>query len=69
MELLWTLQRLNVLVQGPGVRYIGIDKCVKPAPKSLFGDVPGLDIHQAKNPVMNREEWKNNRPYKHCQPH
>ncbi len=29
-------------------------QCSKPAPESLFGDVPGLDVHTAINLAMNR---------------
>ncbi len=41
-------------------------QCVKPAPESLFGDVPGLDVQTAINLAMNREEWKNNRLSRRC---
>ncbi len=35
-------------------------QCVKPAPESLFGDVPDLDVYTAINLAMNRVEWKEN---------
>ncbi len=36
-------------------------QCLKPAPESLFSDVPDLDIYTAINLAMNRVEWKENR--------
>ncbi len=55
MELLWTLQRHRVTRQV-------LLQCVKPAPESLFGDVPDLDVYTSTNLAMNRVEWKEKRP-------
>ncbi len=37
-------------------------QCVKPAPESLFGDVPDLHVYTAINLAMNRVERKEKRP-------
>ncbi len=40
--------------------------CVKPTPKSIFGDLIDLDVNEAISLAKDRIEWKKNRPSKRC---